>query len=160
MTEKKIVQALRRCQFGAPCARCQTVSDQNCVSVMQKCAADLIERMTADVADLRKEIEWKDMVIAIAQRTQANAEAERDMVIAIAQRTQAEAEAERDALLEQIKARRSCLDCKHFDYCEFDDATVIDCMSCVTKNCPCHQCSNSSRWEWHGLQGAPEEGDT
>lgn len=82
------------------------------------------------------------------------------MVIAIAQRTQAEAEAERDALLEQIKARRSCLDCKHFDYCEFDDATVIDCMSCVTKNCPCHQCSNSSRWEWHGLQGAPEEGDT
>lgn len=52
MTEKKIVQALRRCQFGAPCARCQTVSDQNCVSVMQKCAADLIERMTADVADL------------------------------------------------------------------------------------------------------------
>lgn len=97
MTEKKIVQALRRCQFGAPCARCQTVSDQNCVSVMQKCAADLIERMTADVADLRKEIEWKDMVIAIAQRTQA------------------EAEAERDALLEQIKARRSCLDCKHFD---------------------------------------------
>lgn len=141
MTEKKIVQALRRCQFGAPCARCQTVSDQNCVSVMQKCAADLIERMTADVADLRKEIEWKDMVIAIAQRTQA------------------EAEAERDALLEQIKARRSCLDCKHFDYCEFDDATVIDCMSCVTKNCPCHQCSNSSRWEWRGLPEAPEEGD-
>ena len=141
MTEKKIVQALRRCQFGAPCARCQTVSDQNCVSVMQKCAADLIERMTADVADLRKEIEWKDMVIAIAQRTQANAEAERD------------------ALLEQIKARRSCLDCKHFDYCEFDDATVIDCTSCVTKNCPCHQCSNSSRWEWRGLPEAPEEGD-
>lgn len=141
MTDKEIAQALRRCQFGAPCARCQAVSDQNCVSVMQKCAADMIERMTADVADLRKEIEWKDMVIAIAQRTQA------------------EAEAERDALLEQIKARRSCLDCKHFDYCEFDDATVIDCMSCVTKNCPCHQCSNSSRWEWRGLQEAPEEGD-
>lgn len=71
----------------------------------------------------------------------------------------AKAEAERDALLEQIKARRSCLDCKHFDYCEFDDATVIDCMSCVTKNCPCHQCSNSSRWEWRGLPDAPEEGD-
>ena len=141
MTEKKIVQALRRCQFGAPCARCPAVSYKNCMDEMHKCAADLIERMTADVADLRKEIEWKDMVIAIAQRTQANAEAERD------------------ALLEQIKARRSCLDCKHFDYCEFDDATVIDCMSCVTKNCPCHQCSNSSRWEWRGLPEAPEEGD-
>ena len=68
----------------------------------------------------------------------------------------AKAEAERDALLGQIKARRSCLDCKHFDYCEFDDATVIDCMNCVTKNCPCYQCGNSSRWEWRGLPEAPE----
>ena len=94
---------------------------------------DLAGRLAAESADLRKEIEWKDMVIALAQRKQA------------------EAEAERDALLEQIKARRSCLDCKHFDYCEFDDATVIDCMNCVTKNCPCYQCGNSSRWEWRGL---------
>ena len=69
----------------------------------------------------------------------------------------AKAEAERDALIEQIKARRSCLECKHFDYCEFDDATVIDCMSCVTKNCPCYQCGNSSRWEWRGLPEATEE---
>ena len=71
----------------------------------------------------------------------------------------AKAEAERDALLEQIKARRSCLDCKHFDYCEFDDATVIDCMNCVTKNCPCYQCRYSSRWEWRGLPEAPEGGE-
>lgn len=70
----------------------------------------------------------------------------------------AKAEAERDALIEQIKERHSCLDCKHFDYCEFDDATVIECMNCVTKNCPCYQCANSSRWEWRGLPGAPEEG--
>ena len=54
-----------------------------------------------DVADLRKEIEWKDTVIAIAKRTQAEAEAERDAVIAFAQRMQAEAEAERDALLKK-----------------------------------------------------------
>lgn len=72
---------------------------------------------------------------------------------------QAEAEAERDALLEQIKARRSCLDCKHFDYCEFDNATVIECMNCVTKNCPCAGCGNSSHWEWRGLPDAPEEGE-
>lgn len=69
---------------------------------------------------------------------------------------QAEAEAERDALLEQIKARRSCLDCKHFDYCEFDNATVIECMNCVTKNCPCAGCCGSSRWEWRGLPEKPE----
>ncbi len=72
---------------------------------------------------------------------------------------QAEAEAERDALLEQIKARRSCLDCKHFDYCEFDNATVIECMNCVTKNCPCAGCCDSSRWEWRGLPEEPEEGE-
>ena len=41
-------------------------------------AADLLERLTAENADLRKEIEWKDMVIALAQRKQAEAEEERD----------------------------------------------------------------------------------
>ena len=78
MTDKEIIQALRRCQFGAPCARCPAVSYKNCMDETHKCAADLLERMTADVADLRKEIEWKDMVIALAQRKQAEAEAERD----------------------------------------------------------------------------------
>lgn len=78
MTTKEIAQALRRCQFGAPCARCPAVSYKNCMDETHKCAADLIERMIVDVADLRKEIEWKDMVIALAQRKQAEAEAERD----------------------------------------------------------------------------------
>lgn len=52
-------------------------------------AADLIERLTAEnvvlpygevsaIESLRNEIEWKDMVIALAQRKQAEAEAERD----------------------------------------------------------------------------------
>ena len=86
-------------------------------------------------------------MLVIAQRTkELNAQREKT-------------EAERDALLEQIKARRSCLDCKHFDYCEFDDATVIDCMNCVTKNCPCYQCGNSNRWEWRGLPAAAEKGE-
>ena len=78
MTEKEIVQALRCCKFGEQCERCPVVRDQNCVDVMHKCAADLIERLTAENAELRKEIEWKDMVIALAQRKQAEAEAERD----------------------------------------------------------------------------------
>ncbi len=41
-------------------------------------AADLIERLTEEVADLRKELERKDMVIVLAQRKQTEAEAERD----------------------------------------------------------------------------------
>lgn len=153
--DKEIVQALRCCAKGLghddACENCKVGEIQDRREYIEFAAANVIERLTAEnvilpdgqasaIESLRKEIEWKDMVIALAQRKQA------------------EAEAERDALLGQIKARRSCLDCKHFDYCEFDGATVIDCMSCVTKICPCHQCSDSSRWEWRGLQGAPEEG--
>ncbi len=78
MTYKEIIQALRCCQFGEPCASCPAVSNKNCIDEMHKCAADLIEHMTADVADMRKELEWKDMVIALAQKEQAKAEAERD----------------------------------------------------------------------------------
>ena len=146
MTNKEIVKALRCCAKGLghddACENCKVGETQDRREYIEFAAANVIERLTAENAALRKEIEWKDMVITLAQRKQV------------------EAEAERDALLEQIKARRSCLDCKHFDYCEFDDATVIDCMNCVTKNCPCYQCGNSSRWEWRGLSEAPEEGDT
>ena len=155
MTDKEIIQALRICSHRTDvqaCTECPLFDSEDCMGDMMVGAADLIERLTAEnvvlpdgqasaIESLRKEIEWKDMVIALAQREQAKAEAERD------------------ALLEQIKARRSCLDCKHFDYCEFDNATVIECMNCVTKNCPCCQCGNSSRWEWRGLPDAPEEGD-
>ena len=54
MTDKEIVQALRCCKFGEPCYRCPVVSDQNCVNVMHKRAADLIERLTAENAALRE----------------------------------------------------------------------------------------------------------
>ena len=140
MTEKEIAKALRCCKFGEPCDRCPVVRDQNCVDVMHKCAADLIERLTAENAALRKEIEWKDMVIALAQRKQV------------------EAEAERDALIEQIKERHDCLDCKHNDFCEFDGAIFFDCMNCVHEGCQCAGCCDYSRWEWRGLTEATEEG--
>lgn len=54
MTNEEIVRALRCCQFGEPCDRCPVVRDQNCVNVMHKCAADLIERLTAENAALRE----------------------------------------------------------------------------------------------------------
>lgn len=141
MKDNEIVQALREeCKTCSESPICENGTNLAGLYCANKDAANLIERLTAENAELRKEIEWKDMVISLAQRKQAKAEAERD------------------ALLEQIKARRSCLDCKHFDYCEFDNATVIECMNCVTKNCPCAGCGNSSHWEWRGLQEAPEEG--
>lgn len=59
MTEREIVQALRCCKFGEPCDRCPVVSDQNCVNVMHKRAADLIERLTAENAALREKVpQW------------------------------------------------------------------------------------------------------
>ena len=76
--EKEIVQALRCCAEGE-CKDCAMHEDkQRCQENLLDKAADLIERLTADVADLRKELEWKDMVIDLAQRKQAEAEAERD----------------------------------------------------------------------------------
>ena len=78
MTEKEIIQALRCCAEGE-CKDCAMHEDkQRCQENLLDKAADLIERLTAENADLRKEIEWKDMVIALAQKEQAKAEAERD----------------------------------------------------------------------------------
>ena len=157
MTEKEIVQALRICSRrtdAQTCTECPLFDSEDCRGDMMVGAADLIERLNAEnvvlpdgqasaIESLRKEIEWKDMVIALAQRKQA------------------EAEAERDALIEQIKERHDCLDCKHNDFCEYDgadDAIVFDCMNCVQEGCPCAGCCDSSRWEWRGLPEAPEGG--
>lgn len=95
MTEKEIVQALRGCASGEA-EDCPFTAVAGCDGC-PKVSADLIERLTAENAELRKEIEWKDMVIALAQRKQV------------------EAEAERNALIEQIKERHDCLGCKHND---------------------------------------------
>ena len=66
MTSEEIVQALRCCQFGEPCDRCPVVRDQNCVNVMHKCAADLIERLTAENAALRKKLAMSDKDVTAA----------------------------------------------------------------------------------------------
>lgn len=142
MKEKEIMQSLRICatHIEKGCGLCPQMKDVRCTERLADEAITMIERLTAENAALRKEIEWKDMVIALAQRKQV------------------EAEAERDALIKQIKERHDCLDCKHNDFCEFDGAIFFDCMNCVTKNCTCAGCCGSSRWEWRGLPEAPEEG--
>lgn len=145
MTDKEIIQAQRICfrdlDDGAACQNCLLYGNENCLAEVMGGAADLLEWLSGASADLRKEIEWKDKVIALAQRKQAKAEAERD------------------ALIEQIKERHDCLDCKHNDFCEFDGADgdiIFDCMNCMKEGCPCNECCDSSRWEWRGLPEAPE----
>lgn len=145
MTTNDLLEALARLRVETGSLACLGCGhEHNCSThgcAILRAAADLIERLTAEVAGLCKEIEWKDMVIALAQKEQAKAEAERD------------------ALIEQIKERHDCLDCKHNDFCEFDgadDSIVFDCMNCVQEGCPCAGCFDSSRWEWRGLPEASE----
>ena len=82
MTEVEIAQALRCCANGIghddTCENCKVGEIQDRREYIEFAAANVIERLTAENAALRKEIEWKDMVIALAQRKQEEAEAERD----------------------------------------------------------------------------------
>ena len=136
MADKEIVQALRCCADGE-CKDCAMHEDkQRCQENLLDKAADLIERLTAENADLRKGIEWKDMVIALAQREQAKAEAERDAAIA------------------DMKISSGCTSCKY--HC----SDTIFCRDCNKKqNCKCMSCGlGLPNWEWHGLPEAPEEG--
>ena len=139
MTDKEIIRALRLCSCETStrnCPTCPLSGNDDCVTDALREAADLIERMTADVADLRKEIEWKDMVIALAQREQAKAEAERDAAIA------------------DMNISSGCTSCKY--HC----SDTIFCRDCNKKqNCKCMSCGlGLPNWEWHGLPEAPEEG--
>ena len=143
MTEKEIVQALRCCASGESEEECPFTKKYGCDGC-PKVSADLIERLTAENADLRKEIEWKDMVIALAQRKQA------------------EAESERDAAIVDLKIFAGCSACRHCCNHRRDhqESLLLACCDCTKKqNCKCGSCSpGRSNWEWHGLQGAPEEG--
>lgn len=138
MTDKEIVQALRCCAKGLghddACEHCKVGEIQDRREYIEFAAANVIERLTAENADLRKELEWKDMVIALAQRKQA------------------EAEAERDAALEDLADARSCKTCKYA--CD-----TRDCSSCKSKTCKCRECHlDKNAWEWRGAPEAPEEG--
>lgn len=148
MTDKEIIQALRICSRrtdAQTCAKCPLFDSEDCMGDMMIGAADLIERLTAEnvilpdgeasaIESLQKEIEWKDMVIALAQRKQA------------------EAEAERDAALADLADARNCKTCKYV--CD-----TRDCSSCKSKTCKCRECHiDKHAWEWRGLPEAPEEG--
>lgn len=59
MTDKEIVQALRVCSRrtdAQTCAKCPLFDSEDCMGDMMVGAADLIERLTAENAALKKEI--------------------------------------------------------------------------------------------------------
>ena len=140
MTTDEIVRALRCIstpELTHLCTGCKYRKRKGCdADEMNKDAIRLIEQLIAENADLRKEIEWKDMVIALAQKKQA------------------EAEAERDAALADLADARSCKTCKYA--CD-----TCDCSRCKSKTCKCRECHlDKNAWEWRGLPETPEEGDT
>ena len=140
-----------------------------------KCAADLIERLTAENTALRegaslgkakrpqkkayeKSIEFlraltdgqSDEIKSLRRELEG-----KDMVIALSQKEQAKAEAERGAAIADLKISSGCTSCKY--HCS--DTTF--CCDCTKKqNCKCMSCSlGLPNWEWHGLPEAPEEGE-
>ena len=82
MTTDEIVRALRCIstpEITHLCTGCKYRKSNGCdADEVNKDAIRLIEQLCVDKTELRREIEWKDMVIALAQRKQAEAEAERD----------------------------------------------------------------------------------
>lgn len=151
MTTNDLLQALARLRVETGFLACLGCGhEHNCSTkgcrILRE-AADLIRQLTAEnvvlpdgqasaIESLLKEIEWKGMVIALAQREQAKAEAERD------------------AALADLADARSCKTCKYA--CD-----TRDCSSCKSKTCKCRECHlDKNAWEWRGLPEVPEECNT
>jgi hypothetical protein len=148
MTDKEIIRALRICATHKDkgCGLCPQRKYVRCTERLADEAITMIERLTAEnvvlpdgqasaIESLRKEIEWKDMVIALAQKEQEKAEAGRD------------------AALADLADARSCKTCKYA--CD-----TRDCSSCKSKTCKCRECHlDKNAWEWRGLPETPEEGE-
>lgn len=94
----------------------------------------LTDGQSDEIKSFRRELEWKDMVIALAQKEQEKAEAERDAAIA------------------DLKISSGCTSCKY--HC----SDTIFCRDCNKKqNCKCMSCSlGLPNWKWCGLPEAPE----
>lgn len=100
----------------------------------------LTDGQSDEIKSLRRELEGNDMVIALAQRKQA------------------EAEAERDALLEYAKLFTGCDTCKNCAVCVKPGTDVAHWCDRCEEKCRCYGCGGD-HWEWRGLPEAPEEGE-
>lgn len=167
MTDKEIIQALRCCEkeVCADGGLCPLFSDADCIVHLGEAAIDLIERLIAEnvvlpdgqtsaIESLRKEIEWKDMVIALAQRKQAEAEAERDALrekvpqwVSVANRLPELWKNEKTGELINYMVRSPYFGVDIGNYQK--EAGTWLCMGL-----PC------TVTHWMPLPGAPEEGDT
>lgn len=153
MTDEEIIQVLRICatHIEKGCGLCPQMKYVRCTERLADEAITMIERLTAEnvvlpdgqasaIESLLKEIEWKDMVIALAQKEQA------------------EAEAERDALLEIAKNGKDCDTCKNCAVCVKPGTDVAHWCDRCEEKCRCYGCGGD-HWEWRGLPEEPEGGE-
>lgn len=144
MTTNDLLEALARLRVETGSLACLGCGHEHncstkCCRILRE-AADLIRQLTAENAGLCKEIEWKNMVIALAQKEQAKAETERD------------------ALLPYAK-EYGCETCKNEKACfvQTREGVTVSCVKCpVPDTCPCSQCKDCGKWEWRGLPEASE----
>ena len=87
MTQDELIKALRSTESEAGIAAANMIENLTMENRALRYAARSSKRtedvpyLRALVGELRKEIEWKDMVIALAQKKQAEAEADRKALI-------------------------------------------------------------------------------
>lgn len=67
MKNEEIVQALRCCKFGVPCEKCPVVGNEDCFEEVNTAAAELIERLSGEVEDLRRKLAMSDKDVTAAQ---------------------------------------------------------------------------------------------
>lgn len=134
MKDNEIVQALRCCAKGLghddACENCKVGEIQARREHIEFAAANVIERLTAENAELREK--------------QAEAEAERDAAIVDLK------------IFAGCSACRHC--CNHRR--DHQESLLLTCCDCTKKqNCKCGSCSlGRSNWEWRGLPEAPDTG--
>lgn len=137
MTMDEIVRALRCCAFGPKCEECPLNDEMDCIDALNVRAAATIETLAALPEQLKKDAEWKDMVVALVNRKLAKAEAERDAAIA------------------DLKITAGCASCEYQCYSR---STCCDCTK--KQNCKCMSCHlDRVNWQWRGLPEEPEEGE-
>lgn len=67
MTDEQILQALRLCgKIDSNCRECKLWGDGRCVEHLAGAAADLIERLSGEVEDLRRTIAMSDKDVTAA----------------------------------------------------------------------------------------------
>lgn len=164
MKGNEIVQALRCCAKGLghddACENCKVGEIQNRREYIEFAAANVIERLTAESAELRKEIEWKDMVISLAQREQAKVLDAADLI----GRLTAENAALREKVPQWISVEeRLPIDRLKMYLVAFRDTfgPIVDMASYFPSDgwtCDNWVVPQKSITHWMPLPGAPEEG--